>query len=373
MPEQRVKLVRKSLVKIIVSAGIGASLILGGAKALGGYENSYSNTFYIYQEQQKVEQADLKTVNYSNAMSASTIDEKVRLLEDYLKTYSDSQYHKFAHKELAFGYYGKKNYDKVIDHGDKALTYSDLDNESKAQLFLVTGESYVVSPGKKNLDKAADYAGKAEQIIKSGGLGEGYLKAVSSLESLIEKAKGVGKSVSKPDPLGAARSLYNKKDYVGAEKAFAVLDHKNPDAAYYYGLALYQNKKYNESVDKLLTASILDSASYPKAMNTASSIFLNNVYKESKSGKGYSSLVKETNDLMNNDIMGLQKAWNDKYADKELDEEEAKQAETDKAALDKRVEQIRKDTEAYQLGLKKAADAAFNNLVSQVKQRLDVK
>ncbi len=344
---------------------LGAGLVLLGANAYPAYA----------QEQQKVEQADPKTVAYSNAMNARSIDDKIRLLEDYVKAYNDSQYHKFAFKELAFGYYGKKDYDKVIVNGDKALAFSDLDADSKTQLFLVTGESYVVSPSKKDLGKAADYASKAEQVIKSGGLSEGYLKAVKSLESMIEKAKG-GVVAPKANPLQDAVSSYNKKDYVGAEKALASLDQKDPDVTYYYGLSLYQNKKYKDSIDKLVAASILNPSKYSKAKDTAQNIFLANIYKEPASGRSYNSLVKEYTDIALQDINKLNKDWNDKWGhleNKEVDEEVAAQAEKEKKTLDQRIARINSDTATLQKKLKDSADAAFSKLVDEVRQKIGVR
>jgi len=352
---------------------LGAGLFLG-ANAYAGYLPGSHPGFA--QEQQKVEQADSKTVAYSNAMNAKNIDDKIRLLEDYVKAYNESQYHRFAFKELAFGYYGKKDYDKVIINGDKALAFSDLDAESKAQLFLVTGESYVVSPGKKDLAKAADYASKAEQVIKSGGLSEGYLKAVKSLESMVERAKGGGAPVAKPDPLGAAKSFYNKKDYISAEKALASLDQKDSDVAYYYGLSLYQNKKYKDSIDKLVAASILNSSKYSKAKDTAQNIFLANVFKEPASGRNYNSLVKEYSDIAQQDINKLNKDWNDKWGhleNKEVEAEVAAEAEREKKTLDQKIAKINSDTAALQKKLKGSADAAFSKLVEDVRQKIGVR
>jgi len=344
---------------------LGAGLVLLGANAYPAYA----------QEQQKVEQADQKTVAYSAAMSAKSIDEKIRLLEEYVKTYNDSQYHKYAFKELAFGYYGKKNYDKVILNGDKALAFTDLDAESKAQLFLVTGEAYVVSPDKKDLGKAVAYANQAKSIATNSGLGEAYLKAANSLESVVEKARGVEKPVSKPDPLSAAKALYNKKDYVGAERALAPLDHKNPDVTYYYGLSLYQNKKYPAAIQGLITASLLDPAKYSKAKDTAQSIFFNYIYKDSKTGKDYNFMVKEVANFAEADIVRLNKEFNDKWEGKEIEDNSTEQ-EQYKRELDKlntSIARIKKDALDYNTKLQGEANAAFNRIIEETRKRIGVK
>jgi hypothetical protein len=353
---------------------LGAGLVMFGANA---YASPNPYTAFNSQEQQKVEQVDPKTVAYSNAMNAKSIDDKIRLLEQYVTTYNESQYHKYAFKELAFGYYNKKDYDKVILNGDKALGFADLDAESKAPLFLVTGESYVVSPNKKNLDKALDYANRAEQVIKAGGVNQGYIKGVDILKSLIEKARGgVAKPAPKPDPLGAAKSFYNKKDYTNAEKAFASLDQKDPDVAYYHGLSLYQNKKFNESIDRLVAASILAPEKYPKARETAQSIFIANIFKDPATGRGYNSLVKEYNDMAQQDVAKLNKDWNDKWGhleNKEITEEVAAEAEKEKKVLDQRIARINSDILSLQKKLKNAADADFTKLVDVIRQRVGVR
>ncbi|MBN2459069.1 hypothetical protein JXB28_02195 [Candidatus Woesearchaeota archaeon] len=352
---------------------LGAGLAMFGAGAFAGAYPYHDHDSFA-QEQQKVEQADPKTTAYANAMSAQSIDEKIRLLEQYITAYNESQYHKYAFKELAIGYYGKKDYDKVILNGDKALGFTDLDAESRVQMFLITGESYVVSPSKKNFDKASDYASRAEQTVKSGGVNQGYLKGVDALRSLVEKARsGVSAPAAKPDPLNSAKSFYNKKDYVNAEKAFASLDQSNADVNYYYGLSLYQNKKFNESIEKLVAASLIAPEKFPKVRDTAYSIFINNVYKEPKSNRPLNSIFDELTSFLNSDIARWQKEWDGKYLGKELTEDEHMRADREEKEMNAKIQKANDDIKKLKDGYKKVADDAFNQRVEEIRKRLGIR
>src|SRR4030043_2227698 len=378
---------KKTLVNLIVGGGIILSGFSGleaskayypnkseALEAIVEYDYSYGNN---YAQEQEEHQQTPDEKEYLQAFNTQSVDEKIRLFEAFVSKWPNSKERKHAYGSLAGLYYNPKHdFDKAIENANKALAYADLELNWQVDMYIALSVSYYSHPTKKDIQKGAEYANKAYEIANNNSLEGDYLKRAKTLKEAFDKelaAKPKAKPAPVQRPLESAIKLYNQKNYSGAADAFSKLDQKDPKVAYHYGLSLYQNKKFNESIDKLLAASILDSAAYPKARDTAYSIFLNNVFKEPKSKRDYNSVVKETNDLMNSDIAELQKAWNDKYADKELSEEEAKKDEINRAAWDRGMAQIRKDTEAYQLGLKKAAGDAFERLIDDTRKRLGLK
>ncbi|MBN2052644.1 hypothetical protein JW756_04020 [Candidatus Woesearchaeota archaeon] len=351
--------------KALIKAIIGGGLILAATQALGSKTYSYTTI-----DEAVFAQEDHSQAEYTKAMMSTSIDEKIRLFEQFVVKYPNSQFDKYAYKEITLGYYANKNYDKVIINSDKALSFNDLDDESRAQLLLVTAESYIVSPDKKDLAKATNYLQQAKRVIGSAQLSKAYLDAASKLERIINNAsQPKAPAVS---PVDSAKNLYAQKNYSAAADAFSKLDQNDPKVDYYYGLSLAQLKQFDKAIPHLLEASIA-SSEYSKAKDLAYNAFLGNVYKDPKSGRGYNSLLTESTNRLNQEINRINKEWNDKYAKEFTDEEWAKiepESKRERAAADARIAQLKKDADAYGVNLKKDADTAFEKLVTDAKKRI---
>ncbi len=328
-----------------------------------------------------------QTEDYGNAMRMASAAERIKALENYLVKYQTSEYHKYVYVQLTSDYFNQANYQKAFEFAKKAEGFLDESEfKSRAELYLVFGIYYL---DQKNQDKALDYA---EKILSLGaGKEKEWGALLSSAKELKKRATG-----SSPSPLKNAIALYNKQDYLGAEKEFAELYKTNktnfeivnlyaksleknkktdlalekfkeanklkPDGliAYNIGIILARKKLVNEAVGYFIQASILSPEKSKNAMELAQGLFFSN-YKDAETGFSYNELIQKSQE-MTNKLNGLTTEFNKKYGNK--DEEEVDKAQMD--ADSKKIESLKKELDKFSAKLQKAIDE-FNKLVNQYK------
>ncbi len=332
-----------------------------------------------------------QTEDYRNAISKKSVVERIKALEDYLLKYQTSEYHKYVYVQLTADYFNQANYQKAFEFAKKAegfLAELKLDDKPMAELYFVLGAYYL---DQKNQDKALGYAEK----ILSLGAGKGNeWKALSNYAQKIKKAVA-----SSPNPLNSAIILYNKQDYVGAEKEFTELYKSNKtsfEIVNWYARSLEENRKtdlalekfkeayklkpdglvaYNigvilgrksktdsklisEAISYFIQASFLSSEKSKSAMELAQSLFFGN-YKDVETGLGYNGLVQKTRETANK-LNALIDDFNKKYGNKNENQVEKEQMNTDL----KNIESLKKELDKLSGKTKRAADE-FAKLVNQ--------
>jgi tetratricopeptide (TPR) repeat protein len=92
---------------------------------------------------------------------------KMQKLEDYYNKYGEKEdrYSMYMYIHLAQTTYLLQQYEKTIQFGEKALTYSEIDASNKLPLYLYLANAYNLT--KKDLDKAYGYAEKIIELAKS--------------------------------------------------------------------------------------------------------------------------------------------------------------------------------------------------------------
>ena len=334
-----------------------------------------------------------QTEDYGNAMRMASAVERIKALENYLVKYQTSEYHKYVYAQLAADYVGQANYQKAFEFAKKAegfLAELKLDDKPMAELYLVLGAYYL---DQKNQDKALSYA---EKILSLGAGKQG-----GGWDVLLDSAKKIKRATgSSSSPLNKAITLYNKQDYLGAEKEFAELyksdktfetvswyaksleknrktdlalekfkeAHKlKPDGltAYNIGVILARkakidNKFINEAVSYFLQASFLCPEKSKAAMELAQGLFFSN-YKDAETGFSYNELIQKSQE-MTNKLNGLTTEFNKKYGNKDEEEVDKKQMDADS----KTIENLKKDSDKFSAKIQKAIDE-FNKLVNQYK------
>ncbi len=371
----------KTVNKIWKKIMIGGSLILLTAQAIGAYDNKtiyheYNSSARSVEpiENSIHQQEEQKTAEYLAAMDPKkTIDDKIRLLETYVNKWNGSQYHHYAYAELAYSYQSKQNFDKIIVHGDKALVYKELNDKDRTRVLLCVANAYASSQKNQNLDKAKNYIDRSYQIADAhkneqewGALYNLTKNAKTAINNFINQQNKV-----KTPPPPSAYTYHNEKNYTMAEQEFAKMNDNSAKFSYYYGRTLFFTKKYDMSIENLVTASVMDSEkNYPKALETAKSIFLNHIYKDS-TGKNYNTLIEESSKRTNAEIAILNKKFNEKWPEgKELTEEEEAVYKAELKILKRDIEIEENDVMAYHSQLQEKANKAFNDIVNRIKQKI---
>ena len=362
---------------------------------------------------------------YIKAMTSNDQGERVRLLKDWLNQYgAGHQYENFANATICTAAYTGKTAADAIKYGEKALSIGGLDDSTKAQVLVqLASVSLQQSPS-----KARDYAGQLiqaataakgkkeqegqaqvwNQLIGAGHYiqAEAYKKesnAKSALDAYLQsynilKSKEIATSLAQ-----IGKSLYDSKDYAGAEKAFKVAvpalgdfgsvtlyaktlhrAGKKPEALKYYkesynkrqtgevayniGLLLAPQAQSNagvaqETIQYLLDASFLSQANSERAMKMAEGLYFHH-------NPEYNRKVQEIQARMP-DLEALTKEYNDKFGEKDVDDlSSAEKGEMD--SLLGLIEIEQKEVEKLQAE-QQAALGKFTQMVEQTKQKLGVK
>jgi hypothetical protein len=126
------------------------------------------------------------------------------------------------------------------------------------------------------------------------------------------------------------------------------------------------------SIDKLVAAYALAPEAYADALGTAKSIYLNHVFKDSKTGQGYNALLQDYSTRAKADIDALNKGFNDKWQGREIEEgtAEADAYDRELKLLNQKTDNINTELSESQNRVMRTADEEFSKIVSRVKKSL---
>ncbi|MCP2520679.1 hypothetical protein NLC82_03395 [Candidatus Aminicenantes bacterium AC-335-A11] len=205
------------------------------------------------------------------AINEKDPEKQVALFEEYLKKFSGQRtpYEKYVLANLALIYSRKQEHSKVVEYGEKALSFPRLDDFARIQLYIALADSYVKL--NQNLAKANRYAEIAvelseikvetkdkEKWIKI--LGGGYYVKASALKKLNNNSDALKYYIKAYEILNDFQILndlkelglifYNSKSFNEAERAFFLPATILKDFASlnFYAKSLY----HNEKIDKAL-------------------------------------------------------------------------------------------------------------------------
>jgi tetratricopeptide (TPR) repeat protein len=368
--------------------------------------------------------------DYIQAMSEQNPAQKAKLLKQWLKANQGkgNQYEKYAYAELCVYPYPGKTAEELVEYGEKALTFSGLDNFTHCRVLMNIATIY--SQRGQNLEKAKSYSQQIIQLAKSNRDKEGSGASPAQWDQFMGAAYFThGTALDKGrDPRGALESyinsynmlkdpqiaaalkkvgktLYDYKFYKDAEKAFkitatALKDYpsvylyaktlhrngKKDDALRYYKQAYAQQKTgdvaFNigiilagkserdssvspEAIKYLLDASFLSPPNSQKAMQLAESLFFT-FNKDLKYNETVRDIQKK-----NKELEEQTKEYNTRFGDKEDDE----LSDVDKRMMrimEQDIEALQKEIEGL-LAKQKAALDKFNKLIDESKRRLGVR
>ena len=208
---------------------------------------------------------------YMKAINENNLEKQITLFEEYLKKFGGQRtpYEKYVLANLALIYSRKQEYSKVVEYGEKALSFSRLNDFARIQLYIALADSYVKL--KQNLAKAKRYAEIAVELSEiktetdSEGkwikiLGGGYYVKASALKKLNNNSDALEYYIKAYEILNDSQILndlkelglifYNSKSFNEAERAFhlpaTIL--KDFDSLNFYAKSLYRNGKINEAL-----------------------------------------------------------------------------------------------------------------------------
>ncbi|MCP4147113.1 MAG: hypothetical protein GY757_05125 [bacterium] len=101
---------------------------------------------------------------WSKAIVEKNPEKKLQFLKDYEAKYGKKKdkFHKFLYLNLSNTAFTLKKYDEAIQYGEKALTFPDLDDTNKIQMYIRLANAYKQT--KTDMDKALENAGKVIEM-----------------------------------------------------------------------------------------------------------------------------------------------------------------------------------------------------------------
>jgi tetratricopeptide (TPR) repeat protein len=358
---------------------------------------------------------------YVKAMQQTDGCQKIQLLKAWLAKYAGqgSQYEQFANAYICLTPCPSKNAAEAVQHGEKALTMSGLDDATKMQLMMNVsalatsiGQTDKAKAAAKQLidfgesKKSADPAqwtkvigagyylqGQAAEKAKDwGGAAQAYIQSYGILKDpkIAAQLRKIGKSLYDNKEFDAAEKVYREfyasaKDAESAvllgqtlyksgktDEALAIFKEgyakkKTGELAYNIGIILAKQAqtdatKVTEAVSTLLDASFLYPAQSQNAMKMAEGLF----FTATKDVK-YNELVAKILEH-NKAIEEYTKTYNSKIEGKSEDD----LSESDKKIIQKLLDAIEVEKEAIKKieAEQKVYLDRFNQLVAQAKARV---
>lgn len=213
---------------------------------------------------------------FIKAIQEKNLQKRIEIFNEYLNNYAKLGllYDKFVYMNLAFTYNELRRFDKVVESGEKALSFSDLGNMERANLLNVVGGAYAEL--NKNLEKALNYSKTAIQIATNSlkvesqankpeewkkVLGAGYFVEGSIYFKRKEYKNGLDswtkayKELRSPEIIEGirkmGRSFYREKKFNEAEMFFRTSYElsKDPESTYWYGKTIYQLGRKSEALE----------------------------------------------------------------------------------------------------------------------------
>jgi hypothetical protein len=364
---------------------------------------------------------------YIKAMQANSAAERAKLLKEFIAQFAGqgSQYENFAYANLCTTPWPGKTDAETIQYGEKALQLGGVDDLTRCQILMTTA---AVHDKMNQPDRAK---ANAAQLIQTATAAKGkeaeaanaaaYNQMIGAAHFITAQALAKAKDVKgaldaylnsytilkDPKILAEVRklgtSMYNAKDYAGAEQVFRFLSQtgKDPEAgnfiaqiiykqgkttealamfkenfgrqktgemAYNIGVLLAQEQKANpaltsEAVNYLLYAGLLgmkDGKKAQQAMGIAQGLFM----AQDKEWNDRVKSIQESQGL----IQDWTKQINTKFGDKSEDDLTSDEKREYKILM-QNIEKEKKIIEGYQAQQKATTDK-WDKLVAEAKKSL---
>lgn len=366
---------------------------------------------------------------YIKAVTTQNVDQKVKLLKEYLTKYGGkgTKYENHVYANLCLLRYRGKKAQETINYGEKSLELGGLDDYTKSQIFLQLSGLY--SQLGQNLEKAKNYALQVIQISQANKnkesetmspaewnkfIGAGYLAHGQALEKAkdlkgavdsyinsykILKNIQIAKSLQK-----IGKSLYDFKFYNEAEKAFkiacdalkdfgscafyaktlyrngkkeealkyfkqAYAKQKSGEIAYNIGIILAGKVKMNPSQSQEAIKYLLDASFLSPSHSKKAMDLAERLFFSGNKELRYNEKVKELSDRTKK-LEELTETFNKKFEDKaeeDLSDDEKKEMEKLLANIEEEEKAIQKLKAEQEAALEK-----FNKLIEETKKRLGI-
>ena len=189
---------------------------------------------------------------YQKFMSEQKPDEQIRLIEDFLLKYPNTELKEYAYQAATQAYQVKNDYAKVLTYGELTLQ----ENENNLVALLVLASAIPERTAKTDIDKETKLT-EAEQYAKRG------LEVLSKLSippNLTEQQWGEIKKDAESTPHAALGMIaLIREDFPKAESEFKMAAEMaaKPDPVTFYRLGLCYSfeKKYDPALEALDRAS----------------------------------------------------------------------------------------------------------------------
>lgn len=366
---------------------------------------------------------------YIKAVTTQNIDQKVKLLKEYLTKYGGkgTKYENHVYANLCLLRYRGKKAKETINYGEKALAMGDLDDYTKSQIYLQLSGLY--SQLGQNLEKAKNYALQTIQIAKANKnkesatmspaewnkfIGAGHLAHGQALEKAKDLKGAVDSYINSYKILKniqiakslqrIGKSLYDFKFYNEAEKAFKIANEalkdfgscafyaktlyrngkkeealkyfkqayakqKSGEIAYNIGIILAGKGKKNPSQSQEAIKHLLDASFLSPSHSKKAMDLAERLFFSGNKELRYNEKVKELSDRTKK-LEELTKTFNKKFEDKaeeDLSDNEKKEMEKFLANIDAEEKAIQKLKAEQEAVLEK-----FNKLIEETKKRLGI-
>lgn len=366
---------------------------------------------------------------YIKAVTTQNVDQKVKLLKEYLTKYGGkgTKYENHVYANLCLLRYRGKKAKETTNYGEKALAMGGLDDYTKSQIYLQLSGLY--SQLGQNLEKAKNYALQAIKIAKANKnkdsatmspaewnkfIGAGYLAHGQALEKAKDLKRAVDSYINSYKILKniqiakslqkIGKSLYDFKFYNEAEKAFkiacdalkdfrscafyaktlyrngkkeealkyfkqAYAKQKSGEIAYNIGIILAGKVKMNPSQSQEAIKYLLDASFLSPSHSKKAMDLAERLFFSGNKELRYNEKVKELSDRTKK-LDELTKTFNKKFEDKaeeDLSDNEKKEMEKFLANIDAEEKAIQKLKAEQEAVLEK-----FNKLIEETKKRLGI-
>jgi tetratricopeptide (TPR) repeat protein len=212
---------------------------------------------------------------YSRAINEQDQTKRLELLKEYLSKYGGlgTLYEKYVLANLALIYSKKEEFSKVIDYGERAFSFTGLNDLTRVQLYIALSYSYAKLG--QNLSKAKNYAEIAIELSQANLnsknlsvdiekwnelLGAGYFAKASVLKKLQRYESALDYFIRAYEILKNNRIIdeikeegkvcYKLKLYESAERAFSLTVSvlNDFDSLNFYAKTLYHNGKISQAL-----------------------------------------------------------------------------------------------------------------------------
>lgn len=249
-----------------------AFMLLGGipGRAQSGNEQSAGKTDKQQAEApapavNAEEEAAFKAFNDA-PLTATDIQKKVQLGEDFIKKYPQSRYNQVIYPMLTSMYMNLGQIDKMIDSGTHAVELNPNDVQSMAILAQSMPRSLSKDPAEriKQIVKAQEYATKAIEITPT------MPKPAALSDEAFAGAKKVVLAMAHSG-LGHIDLLKGKNDEAAKELEAAIQLDSQPDPVNYYllGIANQQGSHFDDAVAAFNKCASIPGQLQPACKNNA--------------------------------------------------------------------------------------------------------